>query len=87
MARGGHGLPKVSPGLRHALPFYALWAGHPWKGLVAVSGVARLQGGRPSSTPLDTPRRTPMIPDRRRGDSSEAPEDEKRKTKKTKIYE
>jgi hypothetical protein len=29
MARGGHGLPKVSPGPTNALPFYAQWVGHP----------------------------------------------------------
>jgi hypothetical protein len=43
----------------HAQPFYTLQAGHPQNGLMAVSGVAHLQGGRPaSSTPLDTPHRT-----------------------------
>jgi hypothetical protein len=39
---------------RCTLPFYALWVDDPWKG--------RATGGlRPSSTPLDTSRRTPMI--------------------------
>jgi hypothetical protein len=42
MAKGGHGLPKVSA--PHDQPFYTLRAG----------------GQRPSSTPLVTPRRTPM---------------------------
>jgi hypothetical protein len=32
---------------RHALPFYALRAGHPWNGHKAISGVARKQGGGP----------------------------------------
>jgi hypothetical protein len=37
MARGIHGLPRVSLGARHAQPFYALRVGHPLK---AFSGAA-----------------------------------------------
>jgi hypothetical protein len=50
MARGGHGLPKVSLGpARHALHFYALCSGLLCNGLMAVSGVAHLQGRRPAA--------------------------------------
>jgi hypothetical protein len=47
MARGGHGLPKGYSFTRacHALPFYTLQRG----------------GLRPSSTPLDTPRRMSVV--------------------------
>jgi hypothetical protein len=44
MQRGGHGLPKISPG--PALPFYALRTGNPRNGL---SELARPQGGRPAA--------------------------------------
>jgi hypothetical protein len=42
---------------RHARPLYALRAGHPPTGLMAVWGVARPQGGQPSaiSFPLGYP--------------------------------
>jgi hypothetical protein len=33
----------------HALPFYALQAGHPWNGLAPFSGVAHLQGRWPAA--------------------------------------
>jgi hypothetical protein len=46
MARGGHGLPKVSIG--HAMPDPSRPAGE-------------THVKRPSSTHLDTPRRTPMV--------------------------
>jgi hypothetical protein len=97
MARGGHGLPKVSPRVRHALPFYALQPSStlldtPRRAPVApgpilpnaliqartargIHGLPKLSLGpvmrpfmglparrandlRPSSTPLDTPRRS-----------------------------
>jgi hypothetical protein len=56
MARGCHGLPKVSIGL-------TMQALQRPCSLAAVSEVARPQGGhlRPSSTPLDTPRHTPVL--------------------------
>jgi hypothetical protein len=62
MARGGHGLPKVSPGpamldpsapCERATPQTALWPLQRWPSCKAGS----LQ---PSSTLLDTPRRIPM---------------------------
>jgi len=36
---------------------------HPWTGHTAISGVAAYKAGglRPSSTPLKTPRRTPLV--------------------------
>jgi hypothetical protein len=62
MARGGHGLPIVSPWpampclsmpCRRATPETALWPFQEWP--------ARRESGLwPSLTPLDTPRRTPM---------------------------
>jgi hypothetical protein len=45
MARGGHGLPKAKVSAGSAMPYLST----PWTG-----------GVRQSSTPLDTPRRTPM---------------------------
>jgi hypothetical protein len=58
MARGGHGLPQVSH--ESVVPYPP--------GLMAVSGVASPQGGRPAAVvyPLDTPRRTPMVTRRTR---------------------
>jgi hypothetical protein len=44
MARGIHGLPKVSP--RHAQLFYALRVDQPQNGFPADTGVARPQGGQ-----------------------------------------
>jgi hypothetical protein len=64
MARGGHGLPKVSPGptlpyssmpCRQAIPRAALPPFWGWLGCTAG-------GLRPSSTLLDTPPCRPMIP-------------------------
>jgi hypothetical protein len=61
MARGGHGLPKVplwpvmpypSTSCRRAIPETALWPFQGWP--------ARRAGSLQSSTPPDTPRRTPM---------------------------
>jgi hypothetical protein len=63
MAMGGHGLPKVLPGpampypstpCRQATPITALWPFQGWP----AHRAGRL---RPFSTPLDTPRRTPML--------------------------
>jgi hypothetical protein len=63
MARGGHGLPKVSSGptmpdpstpCGQAIPELNL---RPFQGWPARSAI----GQCPSSTPLDTPRRTPML--------------------------
>jgi hypothetical protein len=57
MTRGGHGLPKVSPG--PAMPYPSssygetIWLFQAWSTL-------RAGGLWPSSTPLDTQRRTPM---------------------------
>jgi hypothetical protein len=63
MARGGHGLPKVSPG--PTMPYHSMLcrrttrvtALQPFQGWPAHRVVLRL-----SSTPLDTPCRTPMCP-------------------------
>jgi hypothetical protein len=50
MARGGHGLPKVSPGPAQPDPYMPCgWPAY------------RAGGLRLSSTPLDTPRCTPML--------------------------
>lgn len=62
VARGGLGLPKVS--LELALLYLFMpcrWP--PLKRLTGLSGVAahRVVSLRPSFTPLDTPRRTPMV--------------------------
>jgi hypothetical protein len=73
MARGGHGLPKVSPG--PALPnpsrLYALHAGHPRNSLTAVSRMARAPGGRPAAVfyPFGhlTPYAYDFCPDRKFG--------------------
>jgi hypothetical protein len=56
MARGGDGISKVSLGFGHILLFYTLQVA------TTVSRVAdrRAGGLQSSSTPLDTPRRTPM---------------------------
>jgi hypothetical protein len=62
MARGGHGLPKVSPRpamlyssmpCSQATPETNLWPFQTWR-------ARRVGGQRPSSTPLDNPRRTCM---------------------------
>jgi hypothetical protein len=45
MARGCHGLPKVLP----------------WPAMPYPSTPCRAGGLQPSSTPLDTPRRTPIV--------------------------
>jgi hypothetical protein len=62
MARGGHGLPKVLPGT--ALPDTSTPCGQatPETTLRLFLGWLTRKAGslRPSSTPLDTPRRTPM---------------------------
>jgi hypothetical protein len=57
MARGDHGLPKVSPAPRHAPPFYARQVGYPQNGLKAASGVTHPQGRRPATIfyPLEHP--------------------------------
>jgi hypothetical protein len=50
MARGGHLVPNVSLG--PAMPDRSMpcgWAGHPWNGLTAISGVACPQGRRPAA--------------------------------------
>jgi hypothetical protein len=49
MARGGLGLPKVSPGPFQVLTFYTMGAGYPWNSLMAISGVSNLQGGWPAA--------------------------------------
>jgi hypothetical protein len=55
MAKGGHGLPNTSTPCGQAIPE------------TAILGMAHPQGGqsagslRPSFTPLDTPRRMPMM--------------------------
>jgi hypothetical protein len=62
LARGGHGLPKVSPGPAMTYPSIpcgttpetALWAFQGWT-------VRRAGGMRLSSTPLDTPRNRPLL--------------------------
>jgi hypothetical protein len=56
MARGGHGLPKVS------LPLYALQVAIPETALLPFQGWPAHRAGslRPSCTPLVTPRRTPL---------------------------
>jgi hypothetical protein len=55
MARGGHGLPKVSP--RPDKPYPSTLYGR-----ATLETASNPEGGglRPSSTPLDTPLRTPM---------------------------
>jgi hypothetical protein len=62
MARGGHGLPKVSP--RPAIPYPSTPCGWaiPETAVRPVQGwsAQRLGGLRPSSTLLNTPHRTPM---------------------------
>jgi hypothetical protein len=64
MARGGHGLPKVSPG--SAMPYPSTPAGRATPktalGPMAVSGVASPQGGRPAGVfyPFSHPTPTPM---------------------------
>jgi hypothetical protein len=50
MARGGHGLPKVSP--ESAMPYPST---------PCRQATCKVGGLRPSSTPLDTPRCTAMI--------------------------
>jgi hypothetical protein len=72
MAKGSHGLPKVSHG--PALPFLFTLCGRatPEMTLRPYQGwpVCRAGGLRPSSIPLDTPRRKPMRFDKT---SSESP--------------
>jgi hypothetical protein len=46
LGKGWPRTPKSFTRARQALPFYALWAGHPWNGLTAVSGVVHPQGRR-----------------------------------------
>jgi hypothetical protein len=62
MARGGHRLPKFSP--RPAMPFPSTPCGRATleTALQLFQGLPACKAGglRPSSTPLDTPRRTPM---------------------------
>jgi hypothetical protein len=57
MARGAHGLTTVSSGPAMPDPDTPLWVGHPRVSLMAVSGVARLQGGCPAAVfyPVWTP--------------------------------
>jgi hypothetical protein len=63
MERDGHGLPKVSPG--PTMPYPATPSGRatPKMVLQPFQGWPPCKAGglRPSSTPLDTPRRTPML--------------------------
>jgi hypothetical protein len=56
MARGIHGLPKVSPGLPSPT-FLRLAGGPPQNGLTVAFRVARLQGGQPAAVlyPLGYP--------------------------------
>jgi hypothetical protein len=54
MARGGHGLPKVSPGPTMPYPFTPLQPFQRWSAYRAGSL-------RPSSTPKGARRHTPMI--------------------------
>jgi hypothetical protein len=63
MARGGHGLPKVSPGPAMPYPSTPWGRATPEMNLRLFLGwlTRRASGLRPSSTPLDTPRRTPML--------------------------
>jgi hypothetical protein len=64
MKRGGHGLPIVSPGLAKPYP------SKPCEQAIHEAAFQPFQGWptnravslRPSSTPLDTPRLTPMFP-------------------------
>jgi hypothetical protein len=62
MARGGHGLPKVSPG--PAMPYLSMPCGRatPKTALQLFQGwsAQRVGGLRPSSIPLNTPRHTPL---------------------------
>jgi hypothetical protein len=53
MGRGGHGLPKVIPGSAMPDPSTPFWRATP-------ETAVRMGSLRPSSTLLDTPRRTPM---------------------------
>jgi hypothetical protein len=63
MARGGHGLPKVSPGPAMLDPITSCGWAIPKMVLRLFQGWhARKAGGlQPSSFLLDTPRRTPML--------------------------
>jgi hypothetical protein len=71
MARSGHGLRKVSPGPAMPYPFMAYGQYNPETALWPIQGwpICRVACGLrpaacgvwPSSTPLDTPRRTPML--------------------------
>jgi hypothetical protein len=69
MARGGHGLPKVSP--VPAMPYPSLPCGWATTETALQPFLAwpthRAGGLRSSSTPLDNPRRTPMRPGERSG--------------------
>ena len=62
MARGGHGLPKVSPGPAMPDPSTPCGRATPETALRPFQGrVAHRAGGlRPSFTLLETPRRMPM---------------------------
>jgi hypothetical protein len=57
MARGGHGLPKVSPGLAM---LYTFWVATPETAVLEMA-VRKVDGLRLSSTPLDNPRRMPLL--------------------------
>jgi hypothetical protein len=63
MARGGHGLPKVSPGPAMPNPSTPCERETPETALRLFQGCPthRVCGLRPSSTFLDAPRRTPMV--------------------------
>jgi hypothetical protein len=62
-ARGGHGLPKVSP--RHAMPHLSMPCGRATPAMTLQLfqewSVRRADGLQPSSTPLDTPHHKPML--------------------------
>jgi hypothetical protein len=62
MARGGHGLPKASPGPAMPNPFMPCEQTTPEMALRVFMGwpVRRAGGLQPSSTRFDTPRRSPM---------------------------
>jgi hypothetical protein len=62
IARGGHGLPKVVPGLAMPYPSTPCGRATPETDILLFHGwPARRAGGlRRSFTPLDTPRRAPM---------------------------
>jgi hypothetical protein len=63
MARGGHGLPKVSPEPTMPYPSSPCGQATPQTALRSVPGwpACRASSLRPSCTPLDTPCHTPMF--------------------------